>query len=406
MGIAQAAVYLIRPTTSYRLLAYGEGAREVGLVAASFALLPIFLAIPLGRMSDRRGAPLLVIGCAVQTVGCLALAFSATTLTIAGASAIIGLGHLALALGSQDVIARESDSRQHDQHFGLLTAGVSLGQLFGPLLAGLLLGASGMPSVGTTTQALLVATGILVLATVCGAVADASRGPAAARTASRRGSVRTIVRTRGVPAGIFASIAVLAAADVFTAYMPVIGAENDIGPRAIGLLLALRAAASIAARLGIGATVRRFGRSRLIAIGAVIAAAALVAMTMTDEVWQLAVLSVAAGIRDGIRTAALDDARCPTRPHKRAVDRIGGAPHRQPDRPGGCPRRRRDRGRQSRRWFGLLAARCVADGVGGRDPATRARQRYRRRRRHRGQQRRGLGFPVSCVRKVSPRERG
>ena len=45
MGIAQAAVYLIRPTTSYRLLAYGEGAREVGLVAASFALLPIFLAI-------------------------------------------------------------------------------------------------------------------------------------------------------------------------------------------------------------------------------------------------------------------------------------------------------------------------------------------------------------------------
>ena len=299
MGIAQAAVYLIRPTTSYRLLAYGEGAREVGLVAASFALLPIFLAIPLGRMSDRRGAPLLVIGCAVQTVGCLALAFSATTLAIAASSAIIGLGHLALALGSQDVIARESDSRQHDQHFGLLTAGVSLGQLFGPLLAGLLLGASGIPSVGTTTRALLVATGILVLATVCGAVADTSRGPAAARTASRRGSVRTIVRTRGVPAGIFASIAVLAAADVFTAYMPVIGAENDIGPRTIGFLLALRAAASIAARLGIGATVRRFGRSRLIAIGAVTAAAALVAMTMTDEVWQLAVLSVAAGFAMG-----------------------------------------------------------------------------------------------------------
>lgn len=299
MGIAQAAVYLIRPTTSYRLLAYGEGAREVGLVAASFALLPIFLAIPLGRMSDRRGAPLLVIGCAVQTVGCLALAFSATTLTIAAASAIIGLGHLALALGSQDVIARESDSRQHDQHFGLLTAGVSLGQLFGPLLAGLLLGASGIPSVDTTTEALLLATGILVLATVCGAVADASRGPAAVRTASRRGSVRTIVRTRGVPAGIFASIAVLAAADVFTAYMPVIGAENDIGPQAIGGLLALRAAASIAARLGIGATVRRFGRSRLIAIGAVTAAAALVAMTMTNEVWQLAVLSVAAGFAMG-----------------------------------------------------------------------------------------------------------
>jgi MFS family permease len=295
MGVAQAAVYLVRPTTSYRLLAYGEGAREVGLVAAAFALLPIFLAIPLGRLSDRRGAPLLVIGCAIQTVGCLVLAFSSTTLAIAGASAVVGVGHLALALGSQDVVARESHSDRHDHHFGLLTAGVSLGQLFGPLLAGVLLGDSGTPSPGATTRCLLVATGVLVVATLCAAVAEASRGSAAARTASRRGSVRTIVRTRGVAAGIFASIAVLAAADVFTAYMPVIGAENDIGPRAIGVILALRAAASIAARVGIGATVRRIGRTRLISAGAAAAAAALVGMTVTHNVGALAVLSIAAG---------------------------------------------------------------------------------------------------------------
>jgi MFS family permease len=295
MGVAQAAVYLIRPTTSYRLLAYGEGAREVGLVAAAFALLPIFLAIPLGRLSDRRGAPLLVIGCAVQTVGCLLLSFSASTPAIAGASAVIGVGHLALALGAQDVVARESHSERHDHHFGLLTAGVSLGQLLGPLIAGALLGESGTPSPGATTRCLLVATGILALATLCAAVAEASRGAAPARTPSRRGSVRTIVRTRGVAAGIFASIAVLAAADVFTAYMPVIGAENHIGPRAIGALLALRAAASIAARVGIGATVRRVGRARLISAGAAAAAAALAGMTVTHDVWVLAALCVVAG---------------------------------------------------------------------------------------------------------------
>ena len=83
MGVAQAAVYMVRPATSYRLLALGEGAREVGLVAAAFALLPIFLAIPLGRLSDRRGAPLLLVGCTVQTVGCLFLAVSTGTATIA-----------------------------------------------------------------------------------------------------------------------------------------------------------------------------------------------------------------------------------------------------------------------------------------------------------------------------------
>jgi MFS family permease len=296
MGVAQAAVYLIRPTTSYRLLALGEGAREVGLVAAAFALLPIFLAIPLGRMSDRRGFPLMLVGCAAQTVGCLLLALSETTATIAAASAVVGLGHLALALGAQDVVARESHSDRHDQHFGLLTAGVSLGQLLGPLLAGFLLGAAGTPSTGATTRCLLVAAGILGLSTVCAAVADRSRrGTAATHAAARRGSVRTIVRTRGVPAGIFASIAVLAATDVFTAYMPVIGAQNDIGPRVIGLLLALRAAASIVSRVGIGTIVRRVGRTRLISIGAAVAAAALAGMTVTHDVWLLALLSLAAG---------------------------------------------------------------------------------------------------------------
>jgi len=300
MGIAQTAVYMVRPATSYRLLAYGEGAREVGLVAAAFALLPIFLAIPLGRFSDRRsGAPLLVVGCAVQTGGCLLLAASTTTLSIAGASAVIGLGHLALALGAQDVVARESEDRRHDQNFGYLTAGVSLGQLVGPLLVGTLLGARFTPSAEATTNVMLAAAGIAALATAFAAVAERSGGRAVVSGAARRGSVRTIMRTRGVPAGIFASIAVLAASDVFTAYLPVIGAQNDIGPRAVGVLLALRAAASIAARVGIGAIVRRVGRTRLIATGAAAAAVAFVAMTVTQDVWLLGLLSVAAGFGIG-----------------------------------------------------------------------------------------------------------
>ncbi len=295
MGVAQAAVYMVRPATSYRLLAYGEGPREVGLVAAAFALLPIFLAIPLGRLSDRRGAPLLLVGCAVQTAGCLFLAVSTATSTIAVASAVVGLGHLALALGAQDVIARESESARHDQHFGLLTAGVSLGQLVGPLLVGLVLGAGAAPSAASTTRVMLIAAGIAALATACAAVADLGRSSVRPRAKARRGSVRAIVSTRGVPAGIFASIAVLSAADVFTAYLPVIGESRDIGPRAIGGLLALRAAASIAARVGIGGIVRRVGRRRLISIGAIAAAVALMAMTVTDDVWALAALCVVMG---------------------------------------------------------------------------------------------------------------
>ncbi len=373
MGVAQAAVYMVRPATSYRLLAYGEGAREVGLVAAAFALLPIFLAIPLGRLSDRRGAPLLLVGCAAQTAGCLFLAVSTATLTIAVASAVVGLGHLALALGAQDVIARESDSARHDQHFGLLTAGVSLGQLVGPLLVGLILGAGAAPSAAATTNVMLVAAAIAALATACAAVADRNTGPPGSRVDARRGSVRAIVSTRGVPGGIFASVAVLSAADVFTAYLPVIGESRDIGPRAIGALLALRAAASIAARVGIGGIVRRVGRTRLISIGATAAAAAPRGDDGNPRRLGTRGPLRRRRLRARFRPAPLDDPCRSTRPRARTVDRARRSPDRQPHRPGGDARRCRRRRRKRRSKLRLLAAGRDARRVRAGDPPASAR---------------------------------
>ena len=115
-------------------------------------------------------------------------------------------------------------------------------------------------------------------------------------TSARTGSIRTIASTRGVPAGIFASIAVLSSADVFTAYMPVIGEQRGIGPRAIGVLLAVRAAASMGSRIGIGTLVRRLGRLRLISLSAAAAAAALAGVAVTGNVLVLCLLSAAAGV--------------------------------------------------------------------------------------------------------------
>ena len=81
MGRAGGRLYRA-PTTSYRLLAYGEGARDVGLVAAAFALLPIlprsrWAAIRTAgrRLPDRwlrgagRGCSLLAVADTALTIG-------------------------------------------------------------------------------------------------------------------------------------------------------------------------------------------------------------------------------------------------------------------------------------------------------------------------------------------------
>jgi MFS family permease len=298
MGVAQVAVYMARPLTSYRLLALGEGGRAVGLVAAAFALLPLFLAIPLGRYADRRhGLRLLTAGCGVQVLGCLLLAAARAPVTLAGASVVLGLGHLSLALGVQSVIARESDDAHHDQNFGLLGVAVSIGQLLGPLVGGFVIGnRSGDALLHATTRAMLFAAAIAGAAVACGIVAERAAAPSAAAGDERVADVRAILATSGVPAGIFASIAVLSAADVFTAYMPVLGHQRGIDATVVGALLAVRGAASMASRIGIGALVRRFGRLRLIVVNAAAAAAALVAMTVVHDVPLLFVLSFVVGI--------------------------------------------------------------------------------------------------------------
>jgi MFS family permease len=300
MAAGQATVYIARPTTSYRLLSLGYDARDVGLVAAAYALLPLVAAIPMGRFSDRRHAGSLIgAGCALEVASCAALALARTPLELAAASTLLGLGHLAVALGVQDVIARESHADHHDQHFGLLTAGVSSGQLVGPLIAGLVLGdRSGSALTAATSRAMLVAGGIAAVAALFGFLAQRRRPQVAAITSldRRSGSLGSILTIPGVPAGIFASVAVLAAADVFTAYMPVLGEERGIGPGAVGVLLAVRAAASMGARMGIGPLVRWIGRVRLIAISAVAAALAYGAVTISDNVWLLGLLCVVAGV--------------------------------------------------------------------------------------------------------------
>lgn len=158
-GAGQAAQYLARPMTSYRLLALGAGPREVGYVAATFAIVPVFLAIPLGRFADRRRSEtLLVFGSVLLAAACVGLALGASVWTLAAASVVLGVGHLSLMLGVQNAIATESDEGQHDARFGVFTAVVSAGQLVGPLLGGAILSGGGALR-PATTDALLAAGG-------------------------------------------------------------------------------------------------------------------------------------------------------------------------------------------------------------------------------------------------------
>ena len=301
--LTQAALYLARPVTSYRALALGADARAVGLITAAFALVPLVVAVPLGRASDRwRPGWLLTGGIALGALACALLGLADSLPGLALASAVLGLGHLALTLAGQSLIARQSGDDRHDRDFGLYAAAASAGQLIGPALAGIVLGAAGRSLEDATTTGFLVAAGLMALAvpTSLGTDRLGRAGRPRDRSEGRPLRAGELIGARGVPAGMFASLAILATVDVLTAYLPVLGTQRGIPPAVVGGLLSLRAAASILSRVLIPWMVGRLGRVRLLAASAAGSALLTAALPLAGGTAALAVLLAAAGFLLGI----------------------------------------------------------------------------------------------------------
>jgi MFS family permease len=306
--LTQTTLNLARPLMSYRVIALGGDALAVGLVTATFAGLPLLVAMRLGRVTDRRDrlAPLLVLGTSLFVVAPVLLSLAGDVLSLAVAGAVLGLGQLVLLIAAQATIARWSPEPQMDRAFGWFTAAVSVGQLLGPLAGGLLLGsATGEALVAASRRSFWLAAAVSVLAVpLAGLVAARTpRRPLLPAPPADRGgrSLPFLLRCRRVPTWLFASLAVLGAVDVLTAYLPVVAEHRGIAPSVVGVLLALRAAATICSRLLLDRLLTRWRREPLVLASAAGSAVALAVVPLPGAgVAVMAAALVLAGFLLGI----------------------------------------------------------------------------------------------------------
>ncbi|WP_251092737.1 MFS transporter [Streptomyces sp. Caat 7-52] len=298
-GCAQGAVSMARPAVSYRALALGADERAVGVIAGVYALLPLFAAVPLGRRTDHgRCAPLLPAGVVLIAGGCALSGLAGSLWAMALWSGMMGLGHLCFVIGAQSLVARQSAPHEQDRNFGHFTIGASLGQLVGPVAAGALIGGPDMAH--SSALALVTAgAGAAVAFTSLWRIEDpAAVGP---RTADDgRVPVAGILRARGVPAGMLISLSVLSATDILTAYLPVVGEHRDIAPSVIGVLLSLRAGATIACRLVLTPLLRLLGRPVLLAVACLAGALLCAGLALPVPVWALGAMLTVLGFCLGV----------------------------------------------------------------------------------------------------------
>lgn len=311
-ALVQAATFLLRPAATYEALDLGAPAFTLGFLAAAFAVVPLFLAVPLGRRVDMFGERgTMVTGTVVVVLASALFAFGPSSIAnVIVATGLLGAGHLGCVVGQQAVIANTYTSLRLDAMFGYYTFAASLGQIIGPMLIVFTGGGSATPPTQPIFLASLILSLLLFVVTLFTRVPGEKRGQA--QEQARNGSVIDLIRTPGVMNALVVSGVILAAIDLLLIYLPALGAERGLAASVVGGLLALRAAFSMLSRLVLVQLTLWLGRTRLL-VGSVLLSAvslAVVPIPMPTAVLAvtMAVLGVGLGVGQPVTMAWLSQA--------------------------------------------------------------------------------------------------
>ncbi|MFD1201811.1 MFS transporter [Leucobacter albus] len=293
--------YGLRAAIAYELLALGKDGAWLGYSAAAFALPPLMLALPSGRLVRRFGERTsMVIGGAAFLVAVLIVLCAGTSPAgLIAASAMIGCGVLFSVVGEQSWVMSVVPGGRLDFAFGIYTLATSTGQMLGPLL---LLIRPLSPAAGAQPAA----TALAEIAWLCFALASVAlllscvispsgAGGAAAPT----GGVLQLLRSPGVPAALYASSIVLTSLDIAIMYLPLLAESRGISAGWVSAMLVARGAATMLSRVTLAAMTRTFGRRAVLIGGGGVAGLALISLSLPlPPLWALvsfALYGLAAG---------------------------------------------------------------------------------------------------------------
>lgn len=310
------AISLIRPMTTYKLLALDAGGLTVGIVSAAYALVPLLCLFAIGSRAQRAPSlkPLLLTGALTVAAGTAVIALGNSLVWVLAGTIVVGFGQLTFAIAGQAMVARFASSRQLDMAFGWFTAGFSAGQMLGPLLGGALLSgvAAGEPTAASAAIDLALWAGVVSSALVLPVLLAAGRSfrspptrqvrnPAGAEQKHGQPSIRGILRVPRLKSYIFASVALLSMMDILMAFLPLVGEAAGVSPFWVGVLLSVRAAASILSRTVLSQMRRLASRAALVLLALWVPGLSLAALPLTMHMlWLSLALMVFAGFFLGI----------------------------------------------------------------------------------------------------------
>ena len=293
MGVANHVVLAgSRVTVSLAALARGENAATVGALMAVFALLPMFFAIPAGRLADRVGVrgPMLA-GSIGIAVGVLIAALVPGLAALFAAAMLIGVSFMTFQVAAQYATGELGGPQGRVRNFGLVALGYSTSSIAGPLIAGLMIDHHGFRA----TFALMALAPLLPIAVLAGG-RIALPGPHPEHARRVRGSALELVAHGELRRVFIINALITLAWELYTLFVPIYGHSIALPASEIGLILAAFGAATFTVRLAMPVIAQRLSEHRALTLALYIAAAVYVAFPFSRSVATLMFLSFCLGL--------------------------------------------------------------------------------------------------------------
>jgi MFS family permease len=297
LGMANHVVLTgLRVTVSLDALALGANAATVGGLLALFGLLPMFFAIPAGRLADRVGVrgPMLV--------GSIGMAFGPLIATLVPglpslfiAAMLSGVSFMAFQVAAQYATGEMGGPAARTRNFGFLAVGYSTSSILGPLIAGFTIDHAGYRA----TFALLALLPLLPIA-VLALDRVPFPGPHPARNTNERARTLDLFASGDLRRIFVINGMMTLAWELHTLFVPIYGNAIGLSASRIGLVLAAFAVATFTIRLSMPLITRRFPEHRVLTSALYLAAFIYLAIPFSRDAATLMMLSFCLGLGLGV----------------------------------------------------------------------------------------------------------
>jgi MFS family permease len=285
----------VRMAAPLQALDQGRSEWSVGLLMALFALGPIALALPAGRMADRHGyhRPIYV-AVAMSLAGGMIAALSSHYLATCAAALLTGAGANIGLITIQRTAGRVvNDQTARIRIFSWLGLAPALANLIGPLAAGALIDLAGFRAAFT----LLMLMSLAALGWSRIVPRETPAPPADA--ASRPRTSWDLLQAPGMRRLLLVNWLLSASWDVHTFVLPILGHQRGLSASAIGTIFGVFALSVAGVRLLIPLFAHRLTASQVLVASMLWVAAVFAVYPLVHSAWGMGLCAALLGLALG-----------------------------------------------------------------------------------------------------------